>query len=120
MMEQSISTYIWPGQVHFGFGAVERVADEAMTYCGNHIFIIADPGVVAAGLMESVTAPLKAADLQFEIYDQVVPNPDSHSVDAAVEAFRASGADLIIGLGPLTVRRLPCLLSPGPRVPPCS
>ncbi len=98
-MEQSISTYIWPGQVHFGFGAVERVAEEVKAYCGNHIFIIADPGVVAAGLVECVTAPLKTADLSVEVYDQVVANPDCHSVDATVEAFRASGADLIIGLG---------------------
>ena len=99
MMEQSISTYIWPGQIHFGFGAVERVAEEVKAYCGNHVFIIVDPGVVAAGLVESVTAPLEDADFRFEIYDRVVPNPDTDSVDAAVEAFRESGADLIIGLG---------------------
>jgi alcohol dehydrogenase class IV len=99
MMEQSISTYIWPGQIHFGFGAVERVAEEVKAYCGQKVFIIADPGVAAVGLVESVTAPLKAADLAFEIYDGVVANPDTDSVGAAVEAFRASGTDLIIGLG---------------------
>jgi alcohol dehydrogenase class IV len=98
-MEQSISTYIWPGQVHFGYGAVERVAEEVKAYCGNNVFIITDPGVAAAGLVESVTTPLKAAELSFEVYDQVIPNPDTDSVDAAVAAFRASGADLIIGLG---------------------
>jgi alcohol dehydrogenase len=98
-MKPSISNYIWPGQVCFGFGAVERIAEEVKAYCGNHVFIIADPGVVAAGLVDSITAPLNAANLPFEIYDQVVPNPDTDSVDAAVEAFRASGADFIIGIG---------------------
>ena len=98
-MEQSISAYIFPGQIHFGFNAVERVADEVKAYGGSRVFIIADPGVQAAGLVESVTAPLEAADLPYEIYDQVVANPDTESVDAAVEVFRDSGADLIIGVG---------------------
>jgi alcohol dehydrogenase class IV len=98
-MKPQVSTYIWPGQVHFGFGAVGRVAEEVKTHCAKYVFVIADPGVVAAGLVESIAAPLKAADLPFEIYDKVVPNPDTQSVGAAVEAFRVSGADLIIGIG---------------------
>ncbi len=48
-MGPSISAYIFPGQVHFGSGAVERIAEEVKAYCGNHVLIIADPGVVAAG-----------------------------------------------------------------------
>ena len=98
-MESALSTYIFPGQVHFGFGAVERIAEEVKAYCGSHVFIIADPGVIAAGLVETITAPLNAAEISFEIYGEVIPNPDTDSVDAAVEAFRSSGADLIIGIG---------------------
>ncbi len=94
-MKQSISTYIWPGQVHFGYDAAERVAEEVKAYCGNNVFIITDPGVASVGLVESFTAPLKAADLAYEVYGQVVPNPDTDSVDAAVQAFRDCGADLI-------------------------
>lgn len=98
-MASSISTYIWPGQVHFGFGAVERVTEAVKAHSAKYVFVIADPGVVATGLVESITAPLSAADLPFEIYDQVVQNPATDSVDAAVGAFRACGADLIIGIG---------------------
>lgn len=98
-MKPPISTYIWPGLVHFGFGAVKRVAEEAKAHRAGHVFIIADPGVLAAGLVESVTAALKAADLPYEIYDKVIPNPGTESVDAAVEVFRDSKADLIVGIG---------------------
>ena len=98
-MKPQISSYLWPGQVDFGFGAVQRVAEAAKTHRAKHVFIIADPGVLAAKLVESVTAPLKAADLPCEVYDKVIPNPDTESVDAAVEAFRDSKADLIIGIG---------------------
>jgi alcohol dehydrogenase class IV len=93
------SYYIWPGQVYFGFGASQRVGPEAQAEDAQHVFVIADPGVVAAGLLESITRSLKAAGLAYTIYDQVIPNPDTSSIDAAVAAFRQSQADLIVGIG---------------------
>jgi alcohol dehydrogenase class IV len=54
---------------------------------------------VAAGLAAPVIASLTAAGLAHVLYDQVVPNPDAPSVDAAVAAYRASGADMIVGIG---------------------
>ncbi|HEX9925948.1 MAG TPA: iron-containing alcohol dehydrogenase [Anaerolineae bacterium] len=99
MMKSSISSYIWPGQTHVGFGAVDLAGQEAVAREAKRVFIIADPGVVAVGLTEPVVASLAAAKVAHVIYDRVVPNPDAESVDAAGEAFRQSDADLIIGLG---------------------
>jgi alcohol dehydrogenase class IV len=39
------------------------------------------------------------AGLPYTIYDEVIANPNSTSVDAAVAAFRESQADLIVGVG---------------------
>jgi alcohol dehydrogenase class IV len=94
-----IATYIWPGQVHFGFGAVELVGREARACQARHVFVVGDPGVIAAGLLEPVIASLKVAGLAYLVYDRVKPNPDGESVEAAAQAFRESGADLIIGIG---------------------
>jgi alcohol dehydrogenase class IV len=99
MTTHSLSYYIWPGQVHFGFGAVDLVGREAKALPAGHVFVIADPGVVAAGLTEPVTASLKAAGLTYDLYDRVVPNPDTESVDAAVIAFNESKADCIVAIG---------------------
>lgn len=95
----SISHYIWPGQVKFGFGAVQQVGPEAKAWQASHVFIIADPGVVAAGLTEPVTASLQQAGLSYDLYDKVVPNPDTGSVDAAVTAFKESQAEVIVTVG---------------------
>jgi alcohol dehydrogenase class IV len=99
MTSQAISYYIWPGQVQFGFGAAGLVGQEARTHQASHVFIIADPGVVAAGLTEPVIASLKVAGLSYNLYDRVIPNPDTESVDTAVTAFRESEADCIVGVG---------------------
>jgi alcohol dehydrogenase class IV len=93
------SYYIWPGQVHLGFGVARRAGQEAQAEGARNVFVIADPGVVAAGLVEPVTDSLKAARLAYVLYDRVIPNPDMASVDAAVAAFRESEADLIVGIG---------------------
>jgi alcohol dehydrogenase class IV len=95
----STSYYIWPGQVHMGFGAARRVGAEARAEGARRVFIIADPGVVAAGLLEPVFESLRAAEIGCDLHDRVVPNPDTASVDTAAAAFRASGADLIVGVG---------------------
>lgn len=99
MPSHSISHYIWPGQVQFGFGAAALVGREAKALQSSHIFVIADPGVVAAGLTHPVTDSLKAAGLSYDLYDRVVPNPDTGSVDAAVAAFLESKADGIVAIG---------------------
>ncbi len=98
-MLSQISTYVWPGQTHFGFGASALLGQEAKALGATRVFIIADPGVVAVGLLNQITPALDAAGLAYTVHDQVVPNPSVESVDAAATVFRASGADLIVGIG---------------------
>jgi alcohol dehydrogenase len=98
-MKPSISTYVWPGQTRFGFGAAELTGQEASARQANHVFVVADPGVIEAGLLEPVERSLRAAGLPWTVYSQVVPNPDTASIDAGGSAFRQSGANLIVGLG---------------------
>jgi alcohol dehydrogenase len=98
-MTDSITTYLWPGNTRFGFGAVTLAGQEAQRLCASHAFVLTDPGVQAAGLVEPVTASLSAAGIAGTVYTHCPPNPDVDSVDAAAAAFRACGADLVIGLG---------------------
>lgn len=93
------SHYLWPGQVYLGFGAARRAGEEARAEGARNVFVLADANVVAAGLAEPAIQSLGAAGLAHVLYDRVVPNPDGPSVDAAVAAYRASGADLIVGIG---------------------
>lgn len=98
-MVDSRSTYLWPGQTHFGFGTAALAGEVAQSLGGGRVFVLADPGVVAAGLLEPVTKSLAACGLDYVVYDQVVPNPDIASVTAAVSVLRESAADLLIGVG---------------------
>lgn len=92
-------TYLLPNKTHIGPGVAGLAGASARSQGATHAFVIADPGVIAVGLLQPVAASLEAAGVAQTLYDRVVPNPDMASVDAAVSAFRESGAGLILGLG---------------------
>jgi len=95
----NISTYLWPGQTHFGFGAAKLAGQEAKTLQASHVFLLTDPGIIGANLLGTITSSLEESDINHTIYEKIPANPDIGSVDTATDAFRDSGADAIIAVG---------------------
>jgi alcohol dehydrogenase len=117
MTENQISTYLWPGQTHFGFGAAEWVGEEAKRLGATAVLLITDPGVAAAGLLEPITTSLDKAGIGTTIYAEAEANPSLESVHAATAVFRESGAQVIIGVGggsPLDTAKAVKLQAGGP------
>ncbi|MFZ0545279.1 MAG: iron-containing alcohol dehydrogenase, partial [Candidatus Promineifilaceae bacterium] len=98
-MVESHSTYLWPGQTHFGFGTAALAGEVVRSLGAGPVFVLTDPGVAAAGLLNPVIDSLTACGLNYSVYDQVVSNPDIDSVTAAVSALRESGAKVLVGVG---------------------
>jgi alcohol dehydrogenase class IV len=97
--ENHISQYLWPGKTSFGFGAAKLLAAEAADLGATAVFIITDPGVVAAGILNTISQTLDEAGLSWMSYERAQANPGIDSIHAATTAFRESGAQLIVGLG---------------------
>ena len=96
----TVATYYWPGQTRFGYGAAELVGEEAKKLGATHkVFVVTDPGIVAAGLLQPILDALTKVDLAVELFDQTPPNPTTTAVDKAASQFRASGAEIVIGFG---------------------
>ena len=70
-----------PNRILFGFDAVEGVAAEVKQLGGKKVLIVTDPGVVEAGLIETIKAPLDSEGITFSVYDQVEPEPPARSVE---------------------------------------
>jgi alcohol dehydrogenase class IV len=66
---------------------------------GPRAFIVADPGVVAAGLLEPLEQSLGAADVEFATFSGVEPNPTDANVADGVEQLRAFGDAVVVLLG---------------------
>ncbi|MBX2859316.1 MAG: iron-containing alcohol dehydrogenase [Cellvibrionaceae bacterium] len=61
--------------------------------------LVSDKGLVNAGIVEAVAAPLRRAGLEPRVYSEVVADPPQAQVLSAVKMARAAKVDGIIGLG---------------------
>lgn len=98
-MTQTISSYVWPGKTHFGFGAAQLVAEEVKELKATTVFLVTDPGVSAAGLLKPIITALNQGGITWTVYEDAEANPSIESIHATSTAFRESGAQLIIGVG---------------------
>lgn len=80
-------------------GGTRRLGEIASGLGVSHVFLVTDLGLVKAGLIDGALASLKAADLQVTVFSEVLADPPETSVQAAVEAARAAGADGVVGFG---------------------
>jgi choline dehydrogenase len=80
-------------------GAIECLGDEVKALGGKRPMLVTDKGLVKAGLADEATKVLKAANVDYVLFDGVVANPDIKLVDDAAAFFKAEGCDSLIGLG---------------------
>ncbi|MCC5953228.1 MAG: iron-containing alcohol dehydrogenase [Acidimicrobiia bacterium] len=85
--------------VAFGVGSSSQVADQVRMIGEERAFLVADPGVVAAGLVGPLVDALRAAEVVVEVFDGVEPNPTDENVDAGTERLRAFGRAAVIVVG---------------------
>lgn len=84
---------------YFGRGAIAHIAPEIARRSLTKAFIVTDPVLADNGTAARITDLLDEAGIGWEIFSDVVPNPPIEKVQAGLAAFRASGADVLIGLG---------------------
>ena len=85
------------------------MAEEIRGLSGTSAFLVSDRGVVAAGLAKTVTDALEAEKITTQVFDAISSNPTEAELIESTEAYKASGANVIIGLGggsPLDVAKL--------------
>ena len=83
---------------YHGAGAIQSIADEAKGRSFAKAFVCSDPDLIKFGVTKKVLDVLESADLAYEVYSNIKPNPTIENVQTGVEAFKKSGADYIIAL----------------------
>ena len=84
---------------YFGRGAIKEIPAAAKAHGFTKAFIVTDPVLLKTGTVDKVTQVLESADLPYEVFDNVQPNPPVECIQDGVQRFKASGADFLIGLG---------------------
>ena len=84
---------------YHGAGAIKEIATEVKGRGFKKAFVCSDPDLIKFGVTKKVTDVLDNADIDYEIYSEIKPNPTIENVKTGVVAFKASGADCIIAIG---------------------
>ena len=84
---------------YHGAGAINEIVTEFKNRGFKKAFVASDPGLLQFGITAKVTDLLDKAEIPYEIYSNIQPNPTIENVQTGVKAFRESGADMIIAIG---------------------
>ncbi len=82
-----------------GTGCLARVPEEIARLRKKRVMIVTDPGIVATGMIARLSEMLTVAGISSVVFDAVDPDPRLQIAGLAADQLRASGAELVIGIG---------------------
>lgn len=88
-----------PTRVVFGRGTLGRLGSLAAPLGEHALLVCGRTAMRRHGILVRALASLAAAGVAVTVFDRISANPRSDEIDAALALGRASGCDLVIGLG---------------------
>ncbi len=94
-----MQAYQTPTAFKHGLGALSNLADEVKALGIKRPLFVTDQGLVKAGLVDEATDVLKAGNVDYVLFDEVVANPPIALVDQGAAIYKKGGCDGLIGFG---------------------
>jgi alcohol dehydrogenase class IV len=83
----------------FGTGSIAGLPETITSLGANRAFLVTDRGLVASGLVGTITALLNGAGIEVAVFSDLRPNPAAEDIAAGGLALRKFGQGVVIGLG---------------------
>ena len=93
----NLSRFSFPTTIHFGAGARNLVADHLKAANVKRPLVVTDRGIEPLPMLEKFVASLDG--LSVGVFSGIWGNPVRSQVNEGVAAYKAHGADAVIGLG---------------------
>lgn len=90
MLNEQMIEFQPSGRVVFGRGEISRIGELVRETRATKVFLVADPGIVASGLLDVVRAGLDE-DMLVGSFEDVAPSPAVKDIEAGSEALREFG-----------------------------
>lgn len=83
----------------FGNGSIKELTQVLKEYKSQHIMVIYDSGVKAAGISEKVIDAANKAGINPVIFDKVIPNPTNELVEEAAKIAKKENINVFVAVG---------------------
>jgi acetaldehyde dehydrogenase/alcohol dehydrogenase len=87
-----------PRNIYFKYGCLPVVMQEELA-TAKRVMIVTDRPLMNLGLVDSVTQPLEAMNMDYEVFYDVEPDPSLSTVKAGLKMMNGFKPDVIIAFG---------------------
>lgn len=84
---------------YFGKGSRCELPEEIKKRNFKKVFLVSDKALVEVGVTKKIEEILDKANIPYELYSEIKPNPSIKNVLDGVEACKKSNADVIVAVG---------------------
>lgn len=88
-----------PTKIEFGIGSIKKLKNELRDLKADNVLIVTDKGVSEAGIVDKIVKVINDTNINYDVYDEVEPNPKDYNVEEGAENAEEIEADALIGLG---------------------
>ncbi|MGI6038367.1 MAG: iron-containing alcohol dehydrogenase, partial [Limnochordia bacterium] len=96
---KSGQSFFMPVRIVTGIGCADQVAEEIKQLAAQRVFLITDKGVREAGLTQGIEDILQGCGVEYQVYEDVPPEPAVRHADGCGQAAKDFQPDLILGVG---------------------
>lgn len=96
---QKIFSFQGAGEIHFGSGAINQLADLSVRFGTGKILLVMDPFLSRGPLKDHLFEDLIQKSLIPVLFDRIEPEPSPTSAEAGAILARRKGCSVIIGVG---------------------
>src|SRR5207253_79315 len=89
----------FPTRILYGRKAVLELPGELKRAGAARPLLVTDKGILQAGLLRFVTPLLEQAGIKAQVFSEFEANPTDRDALRGIEAYRAAGADSVLGFG---------------------
>src|SRR6185436_13880145 len=93
------SVMSFPTRIVHGKGSIRELPNELKRAGATRPLLVTDKGILQAGLLRFVTPLLEQAGMKAQVFTEFAANPTDADAVRGVEAYRAAGADSVLGVG---------------------
>ncbi len=97
-MRSDYSFYM-PTKLEIGKGKTKLISELLIPYLENKLMIVTDIGVEQAGLLIDIKNSLKESNIEFEVFNEVEPNPNAELIKTGLEFLEKTEADTLLAIG---------------------
>jgi len=93
------SVMSFPTRIVYGKGAIQELPNELKRAGASRPLLVTDKGILQAGLLRFVTPLLEQVGIKAQVFSEFEANPTDRDALRGIEAYRAAGADSVLGVG---------------------